>query len=557
MPNWFGAPHLERPLTPPGAFDGVAHSGDGEIHRGMRVLRRENVASRAGAPSESPRRTPTALLEENDDTVAFLDALAHLTGAVPMTESSACHGRANLPEWRAACTFFVTEPSYLAANPLVLTRAPGRLDVMGGIADYSGAHVLEMPIAEACHVAGQLQPARPDAGRAEATATWLWRHVAERMAADPEHGAVVRVVSFHADASDRAPTVDVDVRQFFRNGSDELVDYDEARALLATDPARSWAAYIVGCLYALAKEGHLSVRALRAHSVALLVSSEVPEGKGVSSSAAVEVASMANLCVLYGITLEDKEFVRLCQRVENRVVGAPCGIMDQMSSAFGCKDELLYLRCTPDDVLGTVQIPHECVFWGIDSGIRHSVGGSDYGSVRCGTFMAKRLIADGGMLDSAAAWAAAAAGGTSQRDVADAASAGLWHLAHVTPSAFRAQCRAALPESMDGGAFVSRFGEDGHSDAVTRVSAGTAYAVRDPAEHPVGENFRVRLFAQLLRSSDTARWWEDTAPLLGELMHQSHASYGGVGLGSQGTDRLVALAAKQAPVLKPHSSLAR
>jgi hypothetical protein len=53
--------------------------------------------------------------------------------------------------------------------PLYVTRAPGRLDVMGGIADYSGSLVLQMPIAEACHVALQLHPleAQP-----------VWKHIA-------------------------------------------------------------------------------------------------------------------------------------------------------------------------------------------------------------------------------------------------------------------------------------------------------------------------------------------------------------------------------------------
>ena len=53
-----------------------------------------------------------------------------------------------------------------------VSRAPGRLDVMGGIADYSGSLVLQMPIAPACHVAAQKHP--PDAPLR------LWRHIAAR-----------------------------------------------------------------------------------------------------------------------------------------------------------------------------------------------------------------------------------------------------------------------------------------------------------------------------------------------------------------------------------------
>ena len=70
-------------------------------------------------------------------------------------------------------------------------------------------------------------------------------------------------------------------------------------------------------------------------------------GKGVSSSAAVEVATMQALNAAFGIGLEGSEIARLCQMVENNVVGAPCGIMDQMASALGRENELLAISCQP------------------------------------------------------------------------------------------------------------------------------------------------------------------------------------------------------------------
>ena len=547
MPDWFPAPRLERTNTPP--FDVMNPEGD-VLHNGMRILSRKQVVSgvndplSSSEPRESPR-TSRALLAELDDTAAFLDALGHLTSATSSSVSeSPWSARQSLPEWRAASHFFVTDPSYVDSHPISVTRAPGRLDVMGGIADYSGSHVLEMPIAEACHVAAQLQPlVQPSEEQ-----PWLWRHVADRVASDAgsNAGAVIRVVSFHADASDRAPTFDVTTKQLLVADGSALVDYDEAMDVLKADHARSWAAYVVGCVYALAKEGHVSLEQLLGNSIAILVSSEVPEGKGVSSSAAIEVATMASLCSLYNVKMDGRTFVRLCQRVENRVCGAPCGIMDQCASAMGRKDELLYLRCTPDDVLGSVPIPHGCVFWGIDSGIRHSVGGSDYGSVRCGAFMGKRII---------------------MGDQSDDATSS--HLAQkVAPSSFRARYEQSIPVSMTGEDFSRQYGD--HGDDVTRLDPGTTYSVRAPTEHPVSENFRVRMFVQLLLShkrehgsgngggrwqqlllqAGGARWWDETAPLLGELMLQSHASYGGVGLGSEGTDRLVELAQKQSPSLR-------
>lgn len=57
---------------------------------------------------------------------------------------------------------------------------------------------------------------------------------------------------------------------------------------------------------------------------------QVSEGKGVSSSAAVEVSTMMALLAAYKVDVEGAELARLCQMVENLVVGAPCGIMDQV-----------------------------------------------------------------------------------------------------------------------------------------------------------------------------------------------------------------------------------
>lgn len=56
-------------------------------------------------------------------------------------------------------------------DEVIVTRAPGRLDVMGGIGDYSGCLVLQKPTAEACHVACQRQPVPKQK---------LWKHVENR-----------------------------------------------------------------------------------------------------------------------------------------------------------------------------------------------------------------------------------------------------------------------------------------------------------------------------------------------------------------------------------------
>jgi galactokinase len=82
---------------------------------------------------------------------------------------------------------------------------------------------------------------------------------------------------------------------------------------------------------------------------------------------------------------------------------------------------------------------------------------------------------------------------------------------------------------------------DGTTDLVTRVDPLRRYGVRTPAAHPIFEHERVTEWAPELASSsiDVVR--------LGELVYESHASYSGCGLGSDGNDRLVALAREAGP----------
>ena len=58
-------------------------------------------------------------------------------------------------------------------------------------------------------------------------------------------------------------------------------------------------------------------------------------------------------------------------QVENEVVGAPCGVMDQMASAVGTAGQLLALECRPAELQAPVAVPQHLRIWGIDSGIRH------------------------------------------------------------------------------------------------------------------------------------------------------------------------------------------
>ena len=262
------------------------------------------------------------------------------------------------------------------------------------------------------------------------------------------------------------------------------------------------------------------------------------------------------------IPISGRELGLLAQMVENRVVGAPCGVMDQMASLLGRQGQLLALLCQPAEPLAYVDIPSSLAVWGIDSGIRHAVSGADYGSVRVGAFMgyrwlqqrafarlieAKRLEAEDGFQDSLAVSSptppsrvphpAPSSEDLPNEDLMTKLGGG--YLANVKPSELAAL--ATLPEAISGAAFLAEF-PHGHGDTVTTIAPETTYAVRLPTQHPISEHFRVQTFAELLHGEPVATGpFGRQVEMLGELMYQSHASYTACGLGSDGTDRLVEL----------------
>jgi galactokinase len=357
--------------------------------------------------------------------------------------------------------------------PVTVTRAPGRLDVMGGIADYSGSLVLQRPIAEATFAALQ-RTDRP----------------------------TIEVMSLRDEADPRTYATSFALLA----PAGEPLTYTQAQEDFPKDSDAHWASYVIGAFLVLMREHGVRFTG----GAKMLISSSVPEGKGVASSAALEVASMQAIVSAFDISLEPHEIAFLCQKVENLVAGAPCGIMDQMTSALGRNDSLLTLLCQPAQLQPSVRVPSEIAFWGVDSGERHTVGGTSYESVRAGAFMGFRMIA--GDQDR---W-----GG---------------YLANVTVPEFEQEHVQRLPDEISGGEFLKRYSST--SDAVTHVVPSRTYKVRIPTAHPIYEHQRIQAFRDLLLGSPGEEQWTS----LGELMYQSHASYSACGLGSPGTDMIVDL----------------
>ena len=117
----------------------------------------------------------------------------------------------------------------------------------------------------------------------------------------------------------------------------------------------AWCDYVLGIAVALQQSGHAPLGA------DLFVQSEIPIGAGLSSSAAIEVASALALLSLNNASLPLEEVARLCQRTENTFIGARVGIMDQFVSCLGKAGHVLLLDCRSLDfdfipIPGTVKL---------------------------------------------------------------------------------------------------------------------------------------------------------------------------------------------------------
>lgn len=363
--------------------------------------------------------------------------------------------------------------------PITIARAPGRLDVMGGIADYSGSLVLQWPIAEGTFAAVQRT-----------------------------NDSTIQIVS------EGTP-----LRTYTLTLEEIAMGYDEARSSFCRREDTRWVSYVAGIFIVLRLERSVSF----SQGAKILIASDVPESKGVASSAALEVALMAAVCGAFDIRVEAHEIALLCQKAENLVAGAPCGIMDQMASECGQANYLLALLCQPAELQPPVPVPPDIRIWGVDSGERHAVSGADYSSVRAAAFMGQRMIA------------AEKIGWDS-------------YLANIPVAEFETEWIHRLPKEISGDEFIARF--SGMKDTVTTVDPSRVYKLREATAHPVYEHERVQEFRRLL----LAAFSEERGPRLGDLMYQSHQSYSACGLGSPGTDLIVTLVKGAGPAKGLHGA---
>ena len=136
-----------------------------------------------------------------------------------------------------------------------------------------------------------------------------------------------------------------------------------------------WMAYVAGIAWAL-DAAHVPVR-----GVDLAIVGDLPIGAGISSSAALEMASARAMCAASGAPWSPVDMARLAQEAENRVVGVACGIMDQFASAAAVEGSALLLDCRSLETR-PVPIPAAATIVVMDTGVRRALAGSAYNDRR-------------------------------------------------------------------------------------------------------------------------------------------------------------------------------
>ena len=211
---------------------------------------------------------------------------------------------------------------YGSAEGVRVFRAPGRVNLIGEHTDYSFGFVLPVALD-------------------------LATYVATAPSAVPSGPGKLRIYSE------------------FRK---EMREWNAAE-IGALTPARHWTDYPIGVAQELLCAG------FAIEPANLLIRSTVPEGSGLSSSAALEVS--AALAFLAGRSLDPLDLARLCQRAERNFVGMPCGIMDQYISVFGREHSAVEIDCRS---LGHrfVELPAGITFVAVNTMVKHALAGSAY-----------------------------------------------------------------------------------------------------------------------------------------------------------------------------------
>ena len=190
--------------------------------------------------------------------------------------------------------------------------------------------------------------------------------------------------------------------RFEPDGSDSVTvssDRENGAVSFSTDirpgDLDGWSAYPAGALWALADAGHPVVGGV------MSVTSDVPVGAGLSSSAALECAALLAMNAATGTELDRSETARIAQHGENDFVGVPTGLMDQLASMYGEADRALLVdfESTSVQLVPFDLAAHGLTLLVVDSHAVHQHTTGEYASRRAACTRAARMLGVGSLRD--------------------------------------------------------------------------------------------------------------------------------------------------------------
>jgi galactokinase len=156
---------------------------------------------------------------------------------------------------------------------------------------------------------------------------------------------------------------------------DQIVEFSLAQPI-QYDQDKRWSNYPRGVMAMLQEVG------IKLCGMEIAFQGDIPQGSGLSSSAALEVATAVVAQRMLGFNMDKPQLAKLCQRAENKFVGMNCGIMDQFISMMGQQAHALFLDCRSLDYK---QVPLElgdCRILICQSGVKHTLVDSEYNKRR-------------------------------------------------------------------------------------------------------------------------------------------------------------------------------
>ncbi len=375
-------------------------------------------------------------------------------------------------------------------SPRFAARAPGRIDVMGGLAEYTGSLVLNATTADHVCVAVQRR-----------------------------NDKILSITLVQRSDQDGCSPFEIAASLLLGPDGGIITAQEGRRLLPSTTP--SPVSCVFGTIVELARGHPVGVFD---SGISIAVGSTLDDLRDAGGNSALAAATAMAVAASCDAAVSADQVAALCQRVENEWLQMPVGVADAVCALSGVSSALLQIHCDARTVGGTIPLPDHLALIGIDCGALDPDAWTKFKRVRTATFMGRALIDR-----------------IIRHDRADDLS---WNgfLARIAVTDYVERFRDRLPTKLKGKEYLERFGETG--DPLTRIEPSFTYKIRSRTEHHIYEHARACQFVQCLsraiRSGDERALCE-----AGALMYASHWSYGQrCGLGSVESDSLVNLVRK-------------